>query len=270
MLTPAIAPIRLANPISADMSDMRASLWPGLVQTLQYNLARQQSRVRVFESGLTFVRDGDGIEQHPKLGGLVFGEVDQEQWGITSRRSDFFDIKADVEALLAQVADADEFRFEAAEHPALHPGQCARILRNGAPIGWIGLLHPVAQKALDVPKGVYVFEVDLVPLGMGRIPQFRPISKFPAIRRDFALLVKRETSYQAVLDCIRDAAPALVKDIQLFDVYTGENIDSSLKSLALSLILQESSHTLTDVEVEQASDVVLAALAERLSAKLRD
>ena len=270
VLTPDSTPIRLANPISADMSDMRASLWPGLVQTLQYNLARQQSRVRVFESGLTFVRDGGEIEQHPKLGGLAFGEADQEQWGISTRKSDFFDIKADVEALLSQVADADEFRFVAAEHPALHPGQCARILRDGTPIGWIGLLHPVAQKALDVPKGVFVFEVDLVPLGMGRIPHFRPISKFPAIRRDFALLVNRETGYQAVLDCIRDAAPAVVKDIQLFDVYTGENIDSGLKSLALSLILQESSHTLTDVEVEEASTVVLAALAERLSAKLRD
>jgi phenylalanyl-tRNA synthetase beta chain len=270
ILTPGSDPIRLANPISADMSDMRASLWPGLVQTLRHNLARQQSRVRVFESGLTFVRDDGGIEQPPKLAGLAFGDADEEQWGVASRKSDFYDIKADVEVLLSQVADAGEFRFAAAEHPALHPGQSARILRNDAPIGWIGLLHPAAQKALDLPKGVYVFEIDLVPLGTGRIPRFAPISKFPAIRRDFALLVNRETSYQAVLDCIREAAPALVKDIQLFDVYTGGNIDSSLKSLALSLILQESSHTLTDVEVEEASTVVLAALAERLSAKLRD
>lgn len=270
VLTPGIEPIKLANPISADMSDMRASIWPGLVQTLRYNLARQQTRVRVFESGLTFRRvDGD-IEQHPRLAGLVFGEAHAEQWGSAPRRADFYDIKADLQSVLAQVADGEDFRFEAAAHPALHPGQSARVLRRGGPIGWIGLLHPVAQKALAVPTGVYLFEVDLAPLRMGRIPRFRPLSRFPAIRRDFALLVDRGVPYQAVLDCVRDAAPAVVRDIQLFDVYTGDNIDSSLKSLALSLILQESSHTLTDSDVEQASGVVLAALAERLSAKLRD
>jgi phenylalanyl-tRNA synthetase beta chain len=131
-------------------------------------------------------------------------------------------------------------------------------------------LHPAAQKALDVPKGVFLFEIELGPLRLGGIPKFEALSKFPAIRRDFALLVDRDLPYQAVLDCVRDTAPAVVKDIQLFDVYTGDNIDSSRKSLALSLILQESSHTLTESEVEEASSVVLAALAERLSAKLRD
>jgi phenylalanyl-tRNA synthetase beta chain len=270
ILTPEIEPIKLANPISADMSDMRASIWPGLIQTLQHNLARQQARVRVFESGLTFVRTGAEIEQHPKLAGLVFGEAAPEQWGIGARKADFFDLKADVESVIGQVAATSEFSFVAAEHPALHPGQTARILRNAEPIGWIGLLHPAAQKALDVPKGVYLFEIDLFALRSGRIPAFEPLSKFPSIRRDFALLLAEDTPYQAVLECIREAAPSVVKDVQLFDVYTGENIDSGLKSLALSLILQESSHTLTDSEVEEASTVVLAALAERLSAKLRD
>ena len=270
VLTPGVAPIKLANPISADMSDMRASIWPGLVQTLQYNLARQQGRARLFESGLTFRRIDGAIQQHPALAGLVFGDATAQQWGLATRKADFFDAKADLESVLHQVADPREFRFEAAEYPALHPGQSARVLRNGEPIGWIGLLHPGAQKALDVPAGVYLFEVDLEALKMGGIPAFEPLSKFPAIRRDFALLVAREVSYQAVLDCVRDAAPAVVKDIQLFDVYTGENIDSSLKSLALSLILQESSHTLTDLEVEEATRTVLQALADRLAAKLRD
>jgi len=269
-LTPAVRPIELANPISADMSVMRASLWPGLVQTLRHNLARQQSRVRVFESGLTFIKSGEGLEQHAKLAGLVYGDTATEQWAQTTRRADFFDIKADVELVLRQVADPGEFRFEAGEHPALHPGQAARILRSGQDIGWIGLLHPLAQKALDVPKGVFVFEIDLVPLRLGSIPAFAPLSKYPAIRRDFALLVDRDLSYQAVLDAIRAAAPAIVKDIKLFDVYTGDNIDSSLKSLALSLILQESSHTLTDTEVERASAQVLEALEQKLNAKLRD
>jgi phenylalanyl-tRNA synthetase beta chain len=270
VLTPDAEPIKLANPISADMSDMRASIWPGLIQTLKHNLARQQARVRVFESGLAFARVGGAITQVPKLAGLIFGEAAVEQWGLQTRAVDFFDIKSDLESVLHQVADAAEFRFEAAEYPALHPGQTARILRKGEPIGWVGLLHPAAQKALDVPKGVFLFEIELGPLRLGGIPKFEALSKFPAIRRDFALLVDRDLPYQAVLDCVRDTAPAVVKDIQLFDVYTGDNIDSSRKSLALSLILQESSHTLTESEVEEASSVVLAALAERLSAKLRD
>jgi phenylalanyl-tRNA synthetase beta chain len=233
-------------------------------------LARQQSRVRMFESGLTFVPSGEGIAQHQKLAGLAYGDIAPEQWGQASRKVDFFDLKADVEGLLSQVADSAEFRFVPGEHPALHPGAAARITRSGEEIGWIGLLHPAAQKALDVPKGVFVFELDLVPLASGRIPAFAPLSKYPAIRRDFALVVSSDTGYQAVLDVIREAAPAVVKDIKLFDVYTGENIDSSLKSLALSLILQESSHTLTDTEVEQASALVLDALAQKLDAKLRD
>ncbi|MCB1802644.1 MAG: phenylalanine--tRNA ligase subunit beta [Gammaproteobacteria bacterium] len=270
VLTPNAEPIKLANPISADMSDMRASLWPGLIQTLSYNLARQQTRVRVFESGLTFIRRDGEIEQHQKLAGLVFGEIALEQWGAPNRKVDFFDIKADVQSVLGQVADAGEFLFESAEHAVLHPGQSARILRNGQPVGWIGLLHPVAQKALDVPTGVYLFEIDLVPLRTGSIPAFSPLSKFPAIRRDLALLADRALPYQAILDCVRAAAPAVVRDVQLFDVYTGENIDSGLKSLALSLILQDSSHTLTDSEVEQATAVVLDALAQDLSVKLRD
>jgi phenylalanyl-tRNA synthetase beta chain len=270
VLSPQVTPIQLANPISADMSVMRASLWPGLIQALRYNLARQQPRVRLFESGLTFVRTDGSIAQHPKLGGLVFGDAAPEQWDLQVRKVDFYDLKADVELILAQVASTDAFRFEAVAHPALHPGQSARVTHDGAEVGWLGLLHPAVQKALDVPPGVFLFELDLPALRLGRLPSFQPLSRFPAIRRDFALLVRRDVPYQAVLDCIRDAAPPSVKDIRLFDVYTGENIDSGLKSLALGLILQESSHTLTDNEVEQAGDVILAALADRLDAKLRD
>ena len=270
LLTPGVDSITLANPISADMSVMRGSIWPGLIQTLKYNLARQQSRVRVFESGLTFVRHAGQITQLPKLAGLAFGSVAVEQWGVTTRGVDFHDVKGDVESLLRQVANPADFRFVADTHPVLHPGQSARIVRGDVTVGWLGLLHPVVQKGADVPAGVYLFELDLGPLRHGRIPTFRPLSKFPAIRRDFALLVDRDLPYQAVLECVKETAPAIVKDVQLFDVYSGENIDSSLKSLALSLILQESSHTLTDSDVEQATAVVLEALAQRLSAKLRD
>lgn len=270
VLTPDVEPIVLANPISADMSNMRASIWPGLVQTLKHNLARQQTRVRLFESGLTFIRRDGELEQHPKLAGLIYGPAQTPQWGVPARNVDFYDLKADLVTVLQQVSDESEFGFKMGDNAALHPGQSARISRNGELVGWIGALHPAAQKALDVPAGVYLFEIDLLPLRTGRIPKFESLSKFPAIRRDFALVVAREVTYQAVLDVIRDVAPAVVRDIQLFDVYTGEKLDSGLKSLALSLILQESSHTLTDAEIEEATGVVLKALDERLSAKLRD
>ena len=268
-LTPDLQPITLANPISADMSVMRASIWPGLLAAAQHNLARQQERVRLFESGLTFERIAGEIVQKPHLAGLVCGPTAPAQWGMPSRKADFFDLKGDLEAVLGQVADAAEFGFVAAENPALHPGQTARILRNSSPIGWIGALHPQLQQALDLPA-VYLFEVLLEGLAQGQIPAFEPLSKFPSIRRDFAIVLARDIPFAKVLDVAREAAPAVVRNIQLFDVYMGENIDSSLKSLALSLILQESSHTLTDQEVEQASAAVLEALADELSARLRD
>jgi len=268
-VTPDLEPIRLANPISADMSVMRASIWPGLLTAAQHNLARQQDRVRLFETGLTFGRVAGEIVQKPHLAGLICGPAAPEQWGVPSRKVDFFDLKGDLEAILCQLAESDEFEFQAAENLALHPGQTARVFRKGSPIGWIGALHPQLQQALDLPA-VYLFEVLLEGVSQGRLPAFEPLSKFPSIRRDFAIVLARDIPFAGVLGVAREAAPSLVRDIQLFDVYMGEKLDSSLKSLALSLILQESSHTLTDQEVEQASARVLDALAEKLSARLRD
>jgi phenylalanyl-tRNA synthetase beta chain len=269
LVTPGAERIELANPISADMSIMRASLLPGLLGTLQYNLARQQDRVRVFESGLTFERVEGELVQKDHLAAVVCGPVAVAQWGQAGRKVDFYDLKGDLEALLTQVVDLAEFRFVAAENPALHPGQSAQIQRNGAAIGWAGMLHPEIQAKLDLPS-TYVFEVLLEGVMQGDIPAFEPLSKYPSIRRDLAVVLDRETPYAQVLEVARNAAPPVVRDIQLFDVYTGENVDSSLKSLALSLILQESSHTLTDREVDDASDAILDALASEFSAKLRD
>ncbi|BAN69199.1 phenylalanine--tRNA ligase subunit beta [endosymbiont of unidentified scaly snail isolate Monju] len=268
-VAPDIAPVRLSNPISADMSVMRASLWPGLLAAARHNLARQQERVRIFESGLTFERIAGEIAQRPRLGGLICGPVVDTQWGQAARKADFFDLKGDLEAVLTQVAPAQDFGFVAAEHPALHPGQTARVLYHGQAIGWIGAVHPQLQQRLDLPA-TYVFEVSLEELAEGRLPAFAPLSKYPAIRRDFAIVVARETSWDQVHEVARRAAPEIVREIQLFDVYTGENVDSDRKSLALSLILQDSSHTLTEQEVERAGQAVLEALAGELSATLRD
>ncbi len=270
LLTPEAKPICLANPISADMSVMRASLWPGLLSTLQYNLARQQDRVRLFESGQIFLEGEGGMEQPEMLGGLICGERLPQKWNNAPGKVDFFDLKGDVEVLLEQVDDPGAFTMQPVGDATLHPGQGAAILRNGREIGRLGMLHPGLQAKLDIPGNVFLFQIRLDGLAQGRIPTFAAVSKYPAIRRDLALLVDADLPWARVQACAEKAAPKIVRDIQVFDVYTGDNIDSGLKSLALSLILQDYSHTLTDKETEQAVETVLQALQTELSAKLRD
>lgn len=270
LLTSEAKQIRLANPISTDMSVMRASLWPGLLATLQYNLARQQDRVRLFESGQIFLdRQGD-IEQPEMLAGLIYGDRLPQKWSNAPGKVDFYDIKGDVEVLLELVDDPDSFSVTAIEDASLHPGQTAAILRYGREIGRMGMLHPAVQRKLDIPGNVFLFQIRLEGLAQGHIPAFQTVSRYPAIRRDLALLVDADLPWAEVQACAEKAAPEIVRDIQVFDVYTGDNIDSGLKSLALSLILQDYSHTLTDEETEQAVDAVLSALKNELSAKLRD
>lgn len=271
LISPGMPHIELANPISTDMSVMRSSLWPGLLSTLQYNLARQQDRVRLFESGLRFVQSAEGIQQKPMLAGLVNGNLYPEQWAEGSRKLDFYDVKGDVENILALAGGLQDFYFSPLEDSALHPGQAAAVVYKDHEIGRLGLLHPAVQAKLDLPGNVYLFELELEALEhTGKLPAFQALSKFPAIRRDIALLLDKNLSFAAVEVCARKAAPEIVRDIRIFDVYTGENIDSNLKSLALSLILQDYSHTLTDQEVENATQLVLAALESELSARLRD
>ncbi|WP_457674133.1 phenylalanine--tRNA ligase subunit beta [Thiolapillus sp.] len=270
LVTPDAEIIRLANPISADMSIMRASLWPGLLSTLQYNLARQQDRVRLFESGQIFLADGEDIRQPEMLAGLIYGPRLPEKWNNENGKVDFYDLKGDLEAVLGLVDELSDFGISPVEDHALHPGQSAAVLHHGREIGRLGMLHPALQAKLDIPGNVFLFQVQLEGLEEGRIPAFVPVSRFPAIRRDLALLVDRDLSWARVEAVARKAAPEIVRDIRIFDVYTGENIDSGLKSLALSLILQDYSHTLTDEETDGAVDVVLEALHTELSAKLRD
>ncbi len=269
-LAPDDETIALANPISSDMSVMRTSLWPGLVLAASHNLARQQNRVRLFETGLRFRRSGDDIDQQAVLGGLACGTREREQWGLPSQKVDFFDIKADVEALLKIHAVADTCRFVAAGHPALHPGQSAKILRDDRLVGWIGMLHPRLEKLLDLPSGVFLFELLLEALDDGRIPAFQPLSRFPAIRRDFALAMDLGIEYGQVEAVIREVGGELLKDVRLFDVYTGGNIESGLKSLALSLILQDYSETLIDERVDELCQEILAGLSRQLGISLRD
>jgi phenylalanyl-tRNA synthetase beta chain len=273
-LDPESRTVSLANPLSAELSVMRTSIWPGLVQTLRYNLNRQQDRLRLFETGLVF-RPGAGegvagIDQHAQIGGVLVGDRLPQQWGSPARKVDFFDLKGDVEALLAIGGEAEAYRFEAAQHPALHPGQCARVLRDGEPIGWLGALHPALEQRLDLPTGVFLFELNLNPLQSTRIPAFAALSRFPGRRRDLALLVSDQVPSDRVMDCIRASVGDLLAELNLFDVYTGKGIEPGYKSLALGLGLQAGDHTLEDTEVETVIGELMTRLEAETGAVLRD
>jgi phenylalanyl-tRNA synthetase beta chain len=262
------AALALANPLSAELSVMRTGLWPGLVQAAQQNLSRQQARVRLFESGLRF-READGsLHQDAMLGGLIVGPVLPEQWGDAERPADFFDIKGDVEAILR--GNGADYGFVPAPHPALHPGHSARIERAGRPVGWIGTLHPALARQLDLPAETQLFELATAALGDAPKPAFEPLSRFPSIRRDLAILVTADVRWEQVRACVEAAAGDLLKALVLFDVYQGQNIEPDRKSMALGLILQASSQTLTDQEVELLMARVMARLGDDLGARLRD
>ncbi len=218
---PQAQPVSLSNPISSEMSVMRRNLWSGLLQTLKHNQNRQQDRVRIFESGLVFSRDGESISQDAMLGGLIWGNQTPEQWGEGSRPSDFYDIKGDVENLLAMTNDSGSFDFEAANHPALQPGQSARITRGSKALGWLGALNPAIQNTLDIPGKVYLFELDIKTLEEVALTKVSALSKYPSVRRDIALVVKKELNYAELEALIRQQAGEFLEEIVLFDVYQG-------------------------------------------------
>jgi phenylalanyl-tRNA synthetase beta chain len=266
---PGVEPLQLANPISADMAAMRSSLWPGLIKALQYNLNRQQSRVRLFESGLRFVGHLTGLKQEAVLAGVITGARLPESWAHASDKADFYDLKADVEALLGAAGAVNAFSFMPAEHPVLHPGQSARIEREGRLVGFAGALHPELANALDLDQPVFVFEMLLAEITSGRLPQFAELSRFPEVRRDIALLVDRDVAAASVLAAIRDTAGEWLTDLRLFDVYHGKGIDPHRKSLAIGLTWQHPSRTLNDDEVGSTIQNILTSLEERFNATLR-
>ncbi|MDX5373214.1 MAG: phenylalanine--tRNA ligase subunit beta [Pseudomonadaceae bacterium] len=269
LFNPGVAPLQLANPISADMAAMRSSLWPGLVKALEHNLNRQQSRVRLFESGLRFVGRLEGLKQEAMLAGVISGSRLPEGWANGRESVDFYDLKADVEALLGYAGAADAFSFVPGEHPALHPGQTARIEREGRLVGFMGALHPELAKTLGLDQPVFLFELVLAEVATGRMPAFSELSRFPEVRRDLALLVDREQPAEAVLATIREAAGEWLTDLKLFDVYHGKGIDPHRKSLAVGLTWQHPSRTLNDDEVSTTTQNIITSLEERFNATLR-
>ncbi|WP_375739453.1 phenylalanine--tRNA ligase subunit beta [Pseudomonas boanensis] len=269
LFSPGVKPLTLANPISVDMSAMRSSLWPGLVKALQHNLNRQQSRVRMFESGLRFVGQLEGLKQEVMLAGVVCGSRLPEGWAHGRDGVDFYDVKADVEALLGAAGALECFDFVPGEHAALHPGQTARVERDGRLVGYLGALHPELAKALDIDQPVYLFELVQAEVMQGRLPKFSELSRFPEVRRDLALLVDREVAAEAVLNTIREGAGEWLTDLRLFDVYHGKGIDPHRKSLAVGLTWQHPSRTLTDDEVNNTTQNIVTSLEDRFNATLR-
>jgi phenylalanyl-tRNA synthetase beta chain len=264
MVAPGAEQIALVNPIASQMGVMRGSLLPGLLQTLRHNLNHGQERMRLFELGRCFL--GTGSDQQPlRLAGLAYGPAHPEQWGEAGRAVDFFDIKADVEALCWPMAA----EYAKAEHPALHPGQCAQVSHAGRPIGWLGALHPRLVQQLDLSRVPVLFELDWEALAVRDLPNYRAVSRFPAVRRDLAVLVDDRLAVGAMIEAVRAATPPLVTDIALFDVYQGKGVPEGKKSLAFKMLLQDTEKTLTDSEIDAAVRAVLEILSGSFGAELR-
>ena len=262
-------PLKLANPISADLSCMRSSLLPGLLKALEHNTDRQQTRVRLFESGLRFVGQLDNLKQEPMLAGVITGLRLPEGWANGKDKVDFYDLKADVEAVLAAAGSLDAFSFKPAQKDGFHPGQCAAIERDGEVIGHLGTLHPQTAAAMDIDQQVFMFELELEAATAGRLPQFSELSKFPEVRRDFALVVKTDTPAADIVGCMRKQAGEWLNEVRLFDVYQGQGVEPGCKSMALGLTWQHPSRTLTDEEVNSAVEQMLQSLNDEFGATLR-
>ncbi len=267
LLDPEREGIALANPISADLSVMRTTLWSGLVKTVAHNQNRQQPRIRLFETGLRFVNGADGIEQQPMLAGIVAGNQLPENWANGRRNADFFDVKGELESLFTLLGI--EVNFIASQHPALHPGQTAELVRDGEHVGWLGTLHPQVQKKLDLNGTILMFELFLNSVVSGYVPNFKEISKFPEVRRDLAIIIGSDVAFAEVERVARKHAGECLTALRAFDVYEGENLGEGNRSLALSLFWQHPERTLNEDEVHSLFNGVIEALKEELGATLR-
>lgn len=262
-------PVALANPISADMSVMRTSIWPGLSKAVQYNQNRQQSRVRLFETGQRFIPSNDGLQQEDVMAGVICGSRDPESWHGKAESVDFFDMKGDLESLFALTGQGDRFTFAKGEHVALHPGQCAAIYKNGEQVGYAGAMHPGLVKDLGLQGPVFLFEVNLAALQAGVVPAFTALSKYPEVRRDMAVILDEAIAVSQVEDIIKQQAGEHLQQVNLFDVYAGKGIEPGQKSLALGLTWQHAERTLNDEEVNQWFEQVVNTMQAELSATLR-
>ena len=260
--------VALANPLTSELGVMRTSLLPGLVDAMRRNRARQQERVRLFELGRVFHLDaGNAPRETRRIAAIACGRADAERWSASTREADFYDLKAEVEGLLALSGATAEFRATADAYG--HPGRSATVWRDGRRIGWIGHLHPRLAKSLDLDGEVVGFELDLDPLAARAVPVAGELSRFPSVRRDLALVVPESTPWAALETSLRAALGARLSAVVLFDQYRGPGLETGTKSLAMGLILQDVSRTLTDQDADQAVSEALRALATDCGARLR-
>ncbi len=269
LFSPDLPAVELENPISSDMSVMRASLWPGLIKTMQYNFNRQVRNMKLFETGRIFVKKGRNLLQHRYFSGLLTGDAESRSWIDKQREVDFFDLKGDVEALIALTGRKNAFSFTSFEHPVLHPGQSAVIKDGKKSVGLLGRLHPAIEATLGLEQDVYLFEIRLDSLLEAQIPAFNEFSRFPSVQRDIALVITANMQSTDVIRSIKQHAGDLLVKLELFDQYQGEHIDFGKKSLGFTLTLQHSSRTLTDSETEDLMQNVIRGVQVDLDAQLR-
>lgn len=273
LIVPEIEPLILPFPISADMSAMRLSLWTGLINTVVHNQKRQQPRVRLFESGLRFIPEEsaeNGMRQEMMLAGIIAGTRGEEHWDIATNTVDFFDLKGDLEAVLELTANELAYEFKAAQHPALHPGQTAAIVVGGKEVGFIGTVHPELERKFGLNGRTIMFEIEWDAINTRVIPEAAAVSKFPANRRDIAIVADEAiASGDIVAECLASGGE-LLTSAKLFDVYRGQGVEDGKKSLAIALTLQSVERTLEEADITSAVDAIVAAIGEKFSATLRD
>ena len=273
LLHPGEEALLLPSPISVEMSAMRLSLWTGLLTSVVYNQNRQQSRVRLFESGLRFVPDSEaylGIRQDVMLSGVISGHRNEEHWDLARNAVDYYDLKGDLEAILELTGKLDQIQFKAEANPALHPGQSAAIYLHGERIGFIGVVHPELERKLDLNGRTVVFEMEWNKLADRVLPDAREISRFPANRRDIAVVVPENVAADDILVECKKVGANQVVGVNLFDVYRGKGVAEGFKSLAISLVLQDTARTLEEEEIAATVARCVEALKQRFQASLRD
>ncbi|WP_058533305.1 phenylalanine--tRNA ligase subunit beta [Legionella saoudiensis] len=269
-LYPQYQTMQLLNPISSELSQMRVGMWPGLIASMIHNVHRQQQSVKFFEVGVVFDLKQQHLAERPCVAGLMMGSIGDVNWSETSRKFDFFDLKGDLQSLFAALK-LNRVEFIAASHSALHPGQSAEILVNGVFAGWIGALHPRLIDALDLQDDVFLFELNLNALIGHGAPRYRPISKYPQIRRDLSFLVDKQISVMQIESAIRSVIKEnWLKAFDVFDVYTGQGIPEGKKSLAVAMTLQDDSRTLVDAEINSLISAIIKALENEFSIILRE
>ncbi|RUO62253.1 phenylalanine--tRNA ligase subunit beta [Pseudidiomarina insulisalsae] len=267
------AALTLPFPISVEMSSMRVSLWPGLIGAVAHNQKRQQQSLAFCETGLRFLPDENaenGVLQQAMIAGIRAGKAVAEQWNEAERAIDFFDVKGDVEALLALTGEAEKYTFVADSHPSLHPGQSAAIFKDGKRVGYVGAVHPQFEKKLGLNGRAYVFELELAAIQQRQLPQAEPISRFPSIRRDLAIVVPTQLAAGEVLNAIENVGVNHLVGLNLFDVYEGTGVADGYRSLAISLTLQHPERTLEDQEINTAVKTVVNMLTNEFGATLRE